>query len=152
MAGNESDESRIGLFLSCLAVGMENPIIGVSPQRLPWEIGRKMQIQSGLNVYDPHNVFGHIIGGSGVICLAALGAVAWTLCTLKPRSGPPLGGSEDPARAVRSLLRMYVALWAVRGMFSREVLYNPSFNIALGLCIGLFILAETARKIGRPRA
>jgi hypothetical protein len=42
---------------------------------------------------------------------------------------------------------MTVFLWLVRGMFTREILYNPSFNIALGLAIGLCIIAEASRPI-----
>jgi hypothetical protein len=147
--GNKSDESRVTLFLTCIQLGLENPIIGVSPQRLGWELGRRTSLSSGLNVLDSHNVFGHIIGGSGLICFGALLAVAWTLCTLKPRDGIPLGGRDDPARDARKLVRMLVVLWAARGMFSREILYNPSFSIAIGLVIGLFMLAEVARQ-GQP--
>jgi hypothetical protein len=43
-------------------------------------------------------------------------------------------------------MRMLIVLWAVRGVFTNDILYNPSFNIAIGLCIGLCILAEKARE------
>jgi hypothetical protein len=73
--------------------------------------------------------------------------------TWKPADGL-LPEKDDPAREVRSAMRMMVILWLVRGMFTRDILYNPSFNIAFGLVVGLCILAETAQKGGgaRPRA
>jgi hypothetical protein len=43
-------------------------------------------------------------------------------------------------------MRMLIILWVVRGTFSREILYNPAFCIAIGLTIGLCLLAETARE------
>jgi len=43
-------------------------------------------------------------------------------------------------------MRMMVILWFVRGNFTRDILFNPSFNIGLGLAIGLCMLAETARQ------
>jgi hypothetical protein len=43
---------------------------------------------------------------------------------------------------------MMAILWFVRGQFTREILYNPTFNIALGLVIGLCILSEVARDKG----
>jgi hypothetical protein len=41
---------------------------------------------------------------------------------------------------------MLIVLWAVRGVFTNDILYNPSCNIAIGLCIGLCLLAERARE------
>jgi hypothetical protein len=40
---------------------------------------------------------------------------------------------------------MMIVLWAVRGLFTREVLYNPACSIGLGLCLGLFIALQAAR-------
>ena len=73
-------------------------------------------------------------------------AVGWTMWNWRPRVGGKIGGKEDPLRDARTLLRMMVALWVLRGFFSREILYNPSFSIGLGLAIGLCMLAEVARR------
>ena len=44
------------------------------------------------------------------------------------------------------LLRMLVVLWCVRGLFTREIIYNPCFAIAMGLVVGLCLLAEQSRR------
>jgi hypothetical protein len=58
----------------------------------------------------------------------------------------PRQGRLDPLYEARNLCRMMIVLWVIRGMFTREILYNPAFNVGLGLCIGLLILAMTSRK------
>ena len=120
----------------------------MSPQELPKEIGRRTAL-AGIfhsSVIEAHNVFVHVFAGSGMICFVALLAAGWTLWVWKPRRGPKTLGKGDPFRDARRLMRMMVILWVVRGSFTREILYNPSFNIALGLTIGLCMLAEVARQ------
>ena len=118
-------------------------MIGVSPQRLPMEIGRHLSvIFNGQRVIDSHNVFGHVIAACGLICFGALLALGWTLWNWRPYDGSKVGGKDDSLRQARSLLRMMIARWVLRGMFTREILYNPSFNIALGLAIGYCLLAD----------
>jgi hypothetical protein len=144
--GNESDNYRLDIAITCLEIGLSNPVVGVSPQKLPAEIGRRTQIGHGASYINSHNVFAHVFGGSGVFCAAALTAVAWTMWYWKPRNGVAVSGKDDPLYNARSLIRMLVVLWAVRGCFTNDILYSPSFNIAFGLCIGFCILAETARE------
>jgi len=140
--GNASDNYRLEIFLTSLKVGFENPIIGVSPQGLPYELGRRTSILYGHGYIDPHNVYGHIIGGSGLICFGAFVALGWLLWNWKPRDGHKIT-KQEPLNDARKLLRMMIVLWAVRGIFTREVLYAPAFGIGLGLAIGLCILYES---------
>lgn len=151
--GNESDYYRRDILMACWEITMENALIGVSPQKLPFEIGRRTSNLYHYGYVESHNVFAHVSAGSGLICLVVLMAVGYTMWTWKPADGM-LPEKDDPAREARSALRMMVILWVMRGIFTREILYNPSFNIAFGLVIGLCILAETAQKSGvaRPRA
>jgi hypothetical protein len=144
--GNKSDNYRLEIFQTCLEVCLDNPVIGVSPQNLPFELGRRNQIGYGDNHINSHNVIGHIIAGSGVFCLLALGALAACLWFWKPRNGVPISQKDDPLREARGLCRMLVVLWLVRGAFTNDIIYNPSFNIAIGLAIGLCILSEKARE------
>jgi O-antigen ligase len=144
--GNKSDNYRLEIFQTCLEVCLDNPVIGVSPQKLPFELGRRNQVGHGDNFINSHNIIGHIIGGSGIFCLMALGAVAATLWFWKPRNGVPISQKDDPLREARGLCRMLIVLWLVRGVFTNDIIYNPSFNIAIGLAIGLCILAEKARE------
>jgi hypothetical protein len=148
MEGNKSDEHRRDILIACLEIGMENPVIGVSPQRLPLEIGRRTSVKHSLGIIEAHNIFAHVFAGSGVICFGALLVLGWTMWSWKPRGGGKIGGSEDPLRDALRMLRMLIFLWVVRGMFTREILFSPSFNIGLGLSIGLCIIAESARPRG----
>jgi hypothetical protein len=142
--GNQSDDLRVAIIQACGELALENPLIGVSPQRLPFEIARKVEMSNWTQL-DSHNVFGHIAAGSGFICLSALLAAGWAMWTWGP--GLHKIPKDDPLYAPRRLLRMMVILWVIRGgLFTREVMYNPSFCIGLGLCIGLCILGESARK------
>jgi hypothetical protein len=149
MEGNKSDDYRLEIFLSSLQVGLENPIIGVSPQQLPYELGRRTSLRHGHGFIDPHNVYGHLLGGSGMICFAAFVTLGVLLWQWKPRDGHRLAKTE-PLRDARRLLRMMVVLWAIRGIFTREVLYAPAFGIGLGLSIGLCLLAEAAGQQNWP--
>ncbi|MEI7688232.1 MAG: O-antigen ligase family protein, partial [Planctomycetota bacterium] len=142
--GNESDDYRIAILTSCLHIGLENPIIGISPQKIGFEIGRRTSVKHHYNVIDSHNVFAHVWAASGLICFTAMIAVGWAMWTYKPRDGRPFA-KKDPLRMAWSLLRILVFLWVTRGLFTRDILYNPSFNICFGLSIGLCMLAETIR-------
>ena len=144
--GTQSDDLRVAIAVSCTWIALENPIIGVSPSELPREIGRRTNVEHlhHINYLDSHNVFAHVAAGSGLICLAALLAVGVTMWTLRSADGRKLTKEDGDARVALTLVRMMVVLWAVRGMFTREVLYNPSCTIGLGLCLGLFIVAQTA--------
>ncbi len=144
--GTKSDNYRLEIFRTCVEICLSNPVIGVSPQNLPFEIGRRNQVGHGDNFINSHNVFGHVMGGSGVFCLMALAATAGTMWFWKPRNGIPIRANDGLLYEARSLMRMLIVLWAVRGVFTNDILYNPSFNIAIGLCIGLCILAEKARE------
>jgi hypothetical protein len=121
---------------------------------LPFEIGRRLSLRHNYQVLEAHNIFAHLFAASGVLCLGALFAVGWTMYAWKPRGGGKVGGADDPLRDALRLMRMMVVLWFVRGNFTRDILFNPSFNIGLGLAIGLCMLAETARAgyVAKSRA
>jgi O-Antigen ligase len=143
--GTQSDDLRVAIAQTCVWIALENPVIGVSPEQLPFEIGQRTNVGHSfhINYLNAHNVFAHVAAASGLICFAALLAVGFTMWTLERANGKGFGSKEDPARQARSLMRMMVTLWAVRGMFTHEILYNPACNIALGLCVGLFIMSQT---------
>jgi len=147
--GNSSDDMRVQIIVTCLKLGLENPVIGVSPQNLKFEIGRNIVFVFRQPMIDSHNVFAHVFAGSGIICFGALIAFGWALWTWKPRDGGPIGGKGTPRRETLRLVRMLLFLWIVRGLFTREIMYNPSFNIAFGLAIGLLILVDAAESKGQ---
>ncbi len=141
--GTQSDRLRWDILTTSLKIGVENPIAGISPQQLGLEIGRRLYSTYHDEVIDTHNVFAHLIGGTGFPCTLALAATAAALWFWRPkiRSGMQLGALFFDAR---NLLRMMLLLWAVRGLFTREILYNPGFCIAIGLAIGLCIVEGDA--------
>ncbi len=146
--GNESDDYRVAILISCAEIALTNPVIGVSPQMLPKRLGRIAIVSGGHSVdaIYAHNVFGHVAAASGLICFAGLIAVGITIFTVKLSDGRQPVPKDDPRREARKLMRMMIVLWAIRGMFTHEILYNPACNIALGLAIGLFILAQSQTR------
>jgi hypothetical protein len=144
--GYQSDHSRNELLREALQIGLENPLLGVSPQQLPYDLARRLRVQG--DAIDPHNVVGLLVGGCGLVGTLALVVLGWSMWTRRPaRSSASMSAA---GRGVHALLRMALLLWIVRGMFSREVLYSPSFAVAVGLAVGLCIRAEVWRP--RPRA
>lgn len=130
--GTESDRLRWQLIRTSVELGLENPLFGTSPQLLPLMLGQRL----GWASMEPHNVVAHLIGGCGFICFAALLFLGWTLWRWDPAgAAPPRVRTEF--LEVRTLLRMMLVLWIVRGMFTHEILYSPGFCIGLGMCIGL---------------
>jgi O-antigen ligase len=144
--GTSSDTLRINLLKACVQIGLANPIAGVSPGNLPDEIRHNMgtgQVEEV--IVGPHNVFGLIIGGNGLLCTGCLLLLAWSLWTWPPAVGR--GGSTLEFIEARKLLRYMLILWTVRGMFNDEILYNPGFCIGLGLAMGLCIAANKLPRL-----
>jgi hypothetical protein len=141
--GTQSDRLRWDIMTTSVQIGLENPVAGVSPQKLPYEVAQRLYSKYRDEVIDMHNVFAHLIGGTGIPCTLALFATAVALWFWRPRIplGTQLGASFYDAR---NLLRMMMILWAVRGFFTREILYNPGFCIAIGLAIGLCVVEGDA--------
>lgn len=130
--GYKSDDYRVELVRRGLVVGLKNPLIGVSPQRVPVEMARLDGIQT--LVVTTHNVFTLLFAGGGFLVTGSLVLLAF-LCF----ANPVLWGYERPssqARVAHRLLRFMLVLWAFRGVFSDEILYSPSFSLGLGACIG----------------
>jgi hypothetical protein len=138
--GTQSDRLRIDIIATSLQLAMENPVSGKSPQQLPYEIARRLgsKYQEASSI-DTHNVFAHLLGGCGFVCIGSLFAIAGMLMVWRPKLPPgmqPGPGFYD----ARNLLRMMLLLWALRGLFTREILYNPGFCMGIGLAIGLCIV------------
>ncbi len=152
--GNRSDNIRRDIVIACAEIALENPIIGVGPQRLPLEIANRLPYAT-VGYVEAHNVFAHVMAGSGLICFGALLAAGWTLCTWRPRGGGTIGGKEDPLSQARKLMRMLIILWIARGLFTPEIIYNPAFDISIGLVIGYCMLADRAgaeARLASPRS
>jgi hypothetical protein len=145
LAGSRSDNLRRDLFLACVQIALNNPVIGVSPQNLPMFIGRRTTTVYHYDAIDSHNIFGHVMAGSGLICFGAMLYIGWTLCRHKPGT---IGRESNDlaAQNAKKFLRMMIALWCVRGTFSNEILYSPPFSMAIGLAIGFAIVHNIWRS------
>lgn len=152
--GTSSDESRVALVIGAFQIALENPIVGVSPQKAPEHLARAAAQITGrhrMTAFGAHNVFAHVAAGSGLICFGALLFLGWAMWNPTPKDAGWTGRKDDPVRPVRQLLRMMVVLWVIRGMFTHEIHFNICFNITFGLILGLYILAERERTaMSRP--
>ena len=141
IAENESDETRFELIPTAIQIAFDNPLFGVSPQDLPYELGRRLPNEATLVgealLLDPHNVIAFILAGSGFPCFFALLLLGWILWQ-RPKQWKVLSQVTD-AKDSHALLRTMVLLWLLRGMFTREILYSPNFSMGLGLCMGFCI-------------
>ena len=110
--GTQSDRLRWDIFVTSMKIGMDNPIVGKSPQGLPYEIGKRLYSKYNSEIFETHNVFAHLIGGCGLPCTAAFFALAGTLWFWRPkvRTGMQLGAGFYDAR---NFLRMMLCLWAI---------------------------------------
>ena len=138
-----SDQLRKDLFIQSLDIAVTHPLLGVSPEFLPFELGRR--VDTGLLAVYPHNVIAQVAGGCGLICLAAFLGIGGTLWRWVPRKqgSRPL----DPEfREARRILRMMLVLYIFRGQFTHEILYNPGFSMGLGIAIGYCIITADASR------
>lgn len=144
-SGHTTDKERVNLFLACVQVGLENPILGVSPQNLKMHIARL--VGEDRFYVDPHNVFGYLIGGAGLVVTGALFYIGYALFR-RPSALPKKTNDAAllSALSAHRLMRMMIILWFVRGIFSREILYSPGFCMGVGLAIGLCISRGVWRR------
>lgn len=140
---NSSDTNRFDLIYTSFEVATEYPLFGVSPQELPYELGRRLPDEAVLDeqfgiVLDPHNVIAFIMAGSGFTTLFALIFVGWAIWE-RPAKWKDVLSHVPDVRESHIILRTMLILWIARGMFTREILYSPSFCAGLGLSIGFCI-------------
>lgn len=130
--GVRGNDIRFELISSSLEIGVSSPLLGVSPQGLPYELGERLQLGGG--VYS-HNVFAHIVGGTGLLStLALIGLTAWLW--VRPQSCR-VGPGAAWRRNIHTVLRIMLVLWFIRGFFTHEILYSPAFSLGLGVILGL---------------
>lgn len=145
LEGYQSDTIRRELFMNSLRIGLENPLLGIGPEKLRIELARQVKLVDE-PLIDPHNVLAHLIGGSGFLVFFALlylGYILWQkprLLRIYPREAIQL-------RSAHQLLRMLIILWLIRGLFSREILYNPGFAFGFGFAIGFYLFHYRTLKM-----
>lgn len=141
--GNRSDEVRWQLFITSIHIGLEHPLLGVSPHRLHRELALRLNFEG--SEIDSHNLYAHLIGGCGLVCFALFIWFGHALWTWRP---PPFVNYRARFTFVeaRKLLRYTMVLYAIRGIFSADILFSPSFAIAIGLGMGVAVVNSLPAK------
>jgi len=147
--GDTTDMMRVRLLMTALIIGVENPILGASPQGLYFELAERVGGHHG--ILDPHNVVAHLIGGTGLVCSAAFTLFAFLLWRRGSGVKKDFFGNASATLAHR-YLKLLMVLWIVRGLFSREILYMPVFAVGLGVCIGWCIVEQVWIPASKQRA
>jgi hypothetical protein len=145
--GLSSDELRWKLLWYSIEIGIENPLVGVSPQGLGHELAARLGAP-GASI-ETHNIFAHIFGGCGVICLVLMFYCGFLMWNRRLPRLPP--NRLVRFREARRLMRYMLILWLLRGFFSHEILYSPAFCMGLGLCVGLCLLPVLRLPAVKPR-
>jgi hypothetical protein len=139
--GLSSDSLRWQLIVFSFETGFQNPLLGVSPQELPFVLARKLGEE---NAYiSPHNVFAHVIGGCGIAALLLMLHLGYVFAAWRPDK-PLAPYSRMLFGEARRIMYMVLILWFVRGMFTHEILYSPAFCMAIGLALGLELSVVSA--------
>jgi hypothetical protein len=131
---SSSDAMRRDLIIQSILIGLENPMLGVSPKNLHIELANRLGWADTPGI-DTHNVYGHIIGGCGLVAFfifCYLGRELWRWQV--PHTATYYG--RFGFLEARKLLRYTIILFCVRGIFAAEILFAPCFCIAIGLGIG----------------
>ncbi len=148
--GDTADNLRVQLVLASMQIGVEKPILGASPQGLYFELAERFGGHSK-GIIDPHNLVAHLVGGTGLICSGAFVFFGYSLWRRGSGVRKDYLGN-DTAKLAHRYLRLFMILWFIRGLFSREILYMPVFAAGLGVCIGLCIVEKVWVPASKQKA
>lgn len=141
--GYGSDVGRQLLMQHSLQVGLEHPILGVGMDELHRQMAVRLNINRyGMKIMDTHFLPGYIIGSSGVIALIFLFVFLFRLTV-------PYGYQTSNFRFLRQarlMIIFFVLLFFARSLFSREILYSPTFMCGLGIVFGHYLF-QTKKSI-----
>jgi len=129
-----SDRLRRDLITTSIDIALNNPLLGVSPQELPFELSEKLGFYKAAIV--PHNIYAHIAAGSGIpalLLMLHIGYLLWTWIPPQPNSLQ----EKILFKESQKIMRLILILWAVRGCFTHEIIYSPAFCMAIGMALGL---------------
>ncbi|HET9053187.1 MAG TPA: O-antigen ligase family protein [Cyclobacteriaceae bacterium] len=136
--GYASDEGRQILMRESMLIGLENPVLGVGFDNLTRELAKRLDINRyGMDRIDTHFLFGYIFGATGIF---ALFFFLLFLARLVRRN---LYVKDSPiVRKAWLLLICFVVLFVVRSLFTREILYSPTFMGGMGLVFGYYLMVS----------
>jgi O-antigen ligase len=139
----QSDNLRIQLFRRAVSIGLQNPLLGVSPWHLTRMLGKIEKVaDEGI---DCHNLFGYIIGGSGLFTFGAFCLFAYAM--VRPPRRARLPSATKMMRESARILTIITLIWLLRAQFQEDVLFSPTFTSGLGLCVGFCICTGVYGKL-----
>jgi uncharacterized membrane protein YgdD (TMEM256/DUF423 family) len=125
---------------------LENPVLGIGFDRLTEEMASRLGVNRlGISRTDPHFLFGYIFGATGIFSLFFFLLFLWKLCQRRVQSKR----IAPVAHQAWVLLVSFVALFVIRSLFTREILYSPTFIGGLGLIYGYYLMH--VRNVNIPR-
>jgi O-Antigen ligase len=131
----QSDQLRLELILNALVIGLQHPLLGVSPTKLGYSLSTLLQVNE--KSIDCHNLTGYLIGGSGFLTFGTF--CFFVLAMLRPPRAFQTAGVDPIAKRSTRILAIMTAIMIVRSQFQEDVLFSATFTAGLGLCIGLCI-------------
>jgi len=148
LEGYASDVGRQRLATEAFKVGLESPLFGIGHDELHRQMALRVVGQNKrYPLMDTHILWGYLFGATGIFSLVAF---LWFLLALGRKAAPPTTHLRSLRRA-RLLVVGFVALFIVRAMFTREILYSPTFMGGLGLIYSYYQMqVEHARLAKRP--
>lgn len=149
--GYSSDVGRQRLALMAFEVGLENPVLGVGIDELHREMAYRLKLTKfGVEKTDTHILWGYLFGATGIFSLTAFIFFLFSIVKNRYKTNDQVRNTFT--RKARWLLIGFVILFCVRALFSREILYNPTFMCGLGLMLGYYLLTiRLANEPARPR-
>jgi hypothetical protein len=135
--GYSSDIGRRMLIRESILVGLENPLFGVGFEPLNRQLATRLGLNRfGAEQIDTHFLIGYIFGATGIFSLAFFLLFLKSLCTRRFRW-------RKANRVLRQswlMLVTFVFLFVVRSLFTREILYSPTFVGCMGLLYGYYLI------------
>ncbi len=136
--GYKSDDKRKELFVQSIKLGMENPILGVGPERLKVLLTRRIPSGTTYRAVSPHNLTAYVVGGLGLVGVLSL---AWFLSTLWKTPKPRVLGRRF-IMSPTAFIRVAIVLFLFRGQFTEAILWSLPFGLLLGLSVALARVAD----------
>ncbi|HAA11324.1 MAG TPA: hypothetical protein DCE41_06320 [Cytophagales bacterium] len=133
--GYSSDNKRQTLVTESILIGLENPFFGVGKEGLILELGRRVKSLTGR--VDPHNLYGYLMGAGGVFVFTAFFTFMANLIRRPKAPSSYAPYREKYEKSYRYMLLGFVVLYLIRGFFTREIIYSPTFMCMLGSLFGL---------------
>lgn len=137
----KSDDARKLLLIESMKAGLDQPFLGLGPM----DLTEHLAIRAGSmgfqgDVLDPHNLFGYLLGGTGFFSFTFFFLFLYALT--KDSSLGKRVQSVARVREVKRMLWFFLVIFLIRGLFTREILYSPTFIGSMGVFYAYYQLTK----------